>query len=111
MKGSLGIAALLASEAGMTAAVAVAKDVSSQKLCQGTSREERGNWYCQPVHRIIYENVGTAGQYSDVVGMDQDTGVCRFGNRSYSGPLAPFNEPVRSSSVRTALPAYPSPYR
>jgi hypothetical protein len=66
----------------------------SEKLCQGTAFEEKGNWYCQKVQRVTYQNIGKSGQYNEVVGMDQKTGACEFAPRQFSGPLAPFNEPV-----------------
>lgn len=66
----------------------------SQQLCQGTSSKEQGNWYCQKVQRVTYTNTGKSGQYNEVISMDQTTGKCQFGPRQFSGPLAPFNEPV-----------------
>jgi len=68
----------------------------SEKLCQGTSFEEQGNWYCRQVQRITYQNMGRSGQYQEVVNMDPRNGKCDFAARQYSGPLAPFNEPVRN---------------
>lgn len=68
---------------------------TSHQLCAETSFFEKGNWYCKPVQLITYENVGRAGSYKEVVDMDQETGECRFAERAYGGPLAPFNEPVR----------------
>ncbi|KAK4235004.1 putative TOS1-like glycosyl hydrolase-domain-containing protein [Achaetomium macrosporum] len=65
-----------------------------KQLCQGTSHEENGNWYCRQVQRITYENIGASGQYNEVVSMDQQTGDCEFAVRNVSGPLAPFNEPL-----------------
>ncbi|KAK4246880.1 hypothetical protein C7999DRAFT_15053 [Corynascus novoguineensis] len=76
---------------------------SSQKLCQGTAAEEKGNWDCQKVQRIIYENVGRPGHYSQVVGMDQTTGECVFTSREYSVPLAPFSEPVSTTCIPSVL--------
>ena len=68
---------------------------SSEQLCQGSAFLENQNWYCSPVHHITYHNVGIDGHYEDVVGMDLETGACNFAPRQFSGPLAPFNEPVR----------------
>jgi hypothetical protein len=80
---------------GMAQSAAVLRGSSpSEKLCQGTAFEEKGNWYCQKVQRVTYQNIGKPGQYNEVVGMDQKTGDCRFAPRQFSGPLAPFNEPV-----------------
>lgn len=66
----------------------------SEQLCEGTAFEEKGNWYCQKVQRVTYQNIGKSGQYKEVVGMNQQTGACEFAPRQFSGPLAPFNEPV-----------------
>ncbi len=73
--------------------------IPSQQLCQGTSFVERGSTYCQKVQRIVYQKVGRSGQYQEVVGMDPKTGTCEFAAREFSWPLAPFDEPVSSSSV------------
>ncbi|KAK0631929.1 putative TOS1-like glycosyl hydrolase-domain-containing protein, partial [Immersiella caudata] len=67
---------------------------SSAQLCAGKSFQENGNWYCQPVHHITYQNVGAVGEYQDVVRMDQQSGACEFQKRKFSGPLAPFDEPM-----------------
>ncbi|SPQ18636.1 ae76cd03-b6bf-497b-81d4-32f3bc7c4049 [Thermothielavioides terrestris] len=67
---------------------------STQQACQGTRQEEQGNWYCRQVQHVTYENMVNSGQYSEVVSMDQQTGDCKFANRSFSGPLAPFDEPL-----------------
>jgi hypothetical protein len=68
---------------------------TSEQLCKGTSFNEKGNWYCREVSQIAYQGVGTSGQYKEVISMDQKTGACQFANKQFSGPLAPFNEPVR----------------
>ncbi|KAK1755055.1 putative TOS1-like glycosyl hydrolase-domain-containing protein [Echria macrotheca] len=68
--------------------------MSSQQLCAGMSFQEGGNWYCRPVDSITYTNVGTSGQYDEVVKMDDTTGKCETQPRSFSGPMAPFNEPM-----------------
>lgn len=71
----------------------------SDKLCQGTGFEEQGEWYCRQVQRVTYQNMGKSGQYKEVVNMDHQTGKCDFAAKQYSGPLAPFNEPVRNLTV------------
>jgi threonine aldolase len=88
------IVGLTASAIGAVNAAVVARGTSSDQLCAGKSFQENGNWYCQPVHHITYQNVGVKGEYQDVVSMDQQTGACEFKTREFSGPLAPFNEPV-----------------
>lgn len=71
----------------------------SETLCQGTSFQEQGNWYCRQVQRVTYQNMGRSGEYREVVNMDPQTGKCDFAAKQYSGPLAPFNEPVRHSTT------------
>ena len=98
MKPPLGLA-LAASTIGTAHAAAVTKrgTSSSQDLCAGKSFEEAGNWYCQPVQHIMYQNVDVSGHYNEVTMMDQKTGACEMEPRKFSGPLAPFNEPVSPS--------------
>ncbi|KAK0657400.1 putative TOS1-like glycosyl hydrolase-domain-containing protein [Cercophora newfieldiana] len=96
-------------------AVAIARGAtSSDQLCAGKSFQENGNWYCQPVSHITYQDFGASGgEYQDVVHMDQRTGACEFKTRKFSGPLAPFNEPmyihfrgpVRLKQVAVYLPS------
>jgi hypothetical protein len=50
--------------------------------------------YCQKVQRITYQNMGTSNHYNQVINMDQKSGTCTFGRKEFSGPLAPFGEPV-----------------
>jgi len=96
---STAAAAFLAFAVAARAAV-VARGTASSQLCAGSSFEESGNWYCRPVHRITYQNVGTSGVYNEVVSMDQQTGNCEFRPKQFSGPLAPFNEPVSLTPTR-----------
>lgn len=84
--------------ANTVAGFVVPSGTPSDQLCKGTSFNEQGNRYCVEVGQIAYLNVGGAGQYQEVVDMDQDTGDCKFAPRQFSGPLAPFNEPVRPGS-------------
>ncbi|KAK3341073.1 putative TOS1-like glycosyl hydrolase-domain-containing protein [Lasiosphaeria hispida] len=86
--------ALLASAASATGAAVASRAVASQQLCQGKSFEENGNFYCKAVQHIVYNDVGAAGEYKQVTYMDQSTGDCRFESKQFSGPLAPFNEPM-----------------
>ncbi|KAJ4296076.1 target of Sbf [Collariella sp. IMI 366227] len=55
--------------------------------------QEQGISYCNPVQGITYENMGSSGQYNEVIDMDDQSGECKFAPRQFSGPLAPFNEP------------------
>ncbi|KAM7206626.1 putative TOS1-like glycosyl hydrolase (DUF2401) domain containing protein [Rhypophila sp. PSN 637] len=89
MKIQITVTVVLASAAGVANAMA-----TSHQLCAETSFLEKGNWYCKPVQLIMYQNVGRAGSYKEVVNMNQETGECQFANKSFGGPLAPFNEPM-----------------
>jgi hypothetical protein len=61
--------------------------------CASGSTEINGNWYCQAVQRIAYENVGATGTYNKVDGMSTDNGgYCSSTPFTYSGTLAPFDE-------------------
>ncbi|KAK3300872.1 uncharacterized protein B0H64DRAFT_421849 [Chaetomium fimeti] len=88
--------AMLAMVGAAHAAVAPLVYSAAQKLCEGKSVEEKGNTYCQKVQRISYENmgVGKGGSYNEVVNMDQKTGKCKFQPATFSGPLAPFVDPL-----------------
>ncbi|KAH6650241.1 putative TOS1-like glycosyl hydrolase-domain-containing protein [Chaetomium tenue] len=66
----------------------------SKQLCEGKAVTENGDWYCQKVQSISYENMGREGSYNQVVDMNQETGECKFMPARFSGPLAPFNEPL-----------------
>jgi hypothetical protein len=78
-------AAILAFGAGATA-----------DQCSTGSTEIGGNWYCQAVKAITYNNVGTAGSYNKVTNMASD-GTCSSTPTAFSGPLSPLNEEVRIS--------------
>lgn len=63
--------------------------------CASGSQLVKGNYYCQPVQRIAYKNVGgAAGTYQRVTSMDSASGTCGFATQGYSGPLAPLDEDV-----------------
>ncbi|KAK3393799.1 TOS1 protein [Podospora didyma] len=86
--------ALLASSA---AAAAVGRASTSAELCAAKTSEENGNYFCQAVHQVTYSNVGfsqSAGFYEEVTHMDTKTGACTKQNKTFSGPMAPFNEPM-----------------
>ena len=96
---------LTASSLVDAAAVRVARATTSQENCAGVSFDQGGNWFCRAVGQVTYANGGQpAGQYSQVVSMDQTSGQCQFGEKKYSGPLAPFNEPVSRNRVFQILP-------
>lgn len=69
--------------------------VPSDKLCQNRTFED-DDYYCSRVDQVIYTNVAHPGEYREVVYMNDETGECRFAevNRTFSGEMAPFNEPV-----------------
>lgn len=51
-----------------------------------------GNYYCDEVSKIIYNNIGYSGSYEDVTNMDEDTGECTQESKSFSGNLSPLDE-------------------
>ena len=51
-----------------------------------------GNYYCNEVSKIVYENVGFSGSYNRVTSMDESTGKCSSESQSFSGPLSPLDE-------------------
>lgn len=51
-----------------------------------------GNYYCNSVQQIIYDNVGFDGTYQEVVDMDLKACTCNYATRSFSGSFAPLNE-------------------
>lgn len=53
-----------------------------------------GDLYCGPVRALRYENLNTSGEYNMVRAI-KDRGECPSTLKSYSGPLAPFDEEVR----------------
>lgn len=70
---------------------------TAQALCAAASGGEEiaGNWYCQAVEQVVYDQVGASGSYEVVTYMDPETGECqKDSSQEFSGPLAPFNEPV-----------------
>lgn len=87
--------AMLAMAGAAHAAITPPSYSNSQKLCEGKQITEKGNTYCQKVQRISYENMAKErGSYNQVVSMDQETGDCKFMPATFSGPLAPFDDPV-----------------
>ncbi|KAK3996815.1 putative TOS1-like glycosyl hydrolase-domain-containing protein [Cladorrhinum sp. PSN332] len=78
--------------AATTAAGRARRDSTAQdSVCD----VEDGNRYCAPVSHVRYKvNVNSAGSYREVINMNMNTGQCDFQDKKYSGPLAPFNEPI-----------------
>lgn len=64
-------------------------------LCTLGAKEVNGDWYCQAVDAIVYSNVGTPGQYNQIVEMGTD-GVCQSQPKAFSGSIAPLDEEVSS---------------
>ncbi|KAK3336132.1 putative TOS1-like glycosyl hydrolase-domain-containing protein [Cercophora scortea] len=83
-----------ASTANAAAPRARAKAIPSEQLCVGTAHQENGNWYCQAVRGVSYQNVGKDWEYGVVTGMNEGNGELYWAPHAYSGPLAPFNEPM-----------------
>jgi hypothetical protein len=53
---------------------------------------ENGNYYCNEVSAIAYENVGYSGSYMDVTNMDESTCKCTQQSVSFSGSNSPLDE-------------------
>lgn len=62
-------------------------------LCQKGSKLMDGNYYCQAIKAVRYQNVGHAGSYDEIVSMSGD-GSCGTKTKKFSGRLAPFDEEV-----------------
>jgi hypothetical protein len=76
------------------AAVLAAFSIGANAQCQ----EIAGNYYCDQVNAITYNNVGFAGTYNQITSMDNTTCACSSSPVSFSGPLAPLNEEVQLNS-------------
>lgn len=75
----------------------IPKDGSaSGQSCQGGGLNEQGVYYCKQAKQITFQGVGYSDQYNAVDGMDVGTGNCHTTPKQFSGPLAPFDEPVRT---------------
>ncbi|ODQ51076.1 hypothetical protein SAICODRAFT_67294 [Saitoella complicata NRRL Y-17804] len=73
---------LLGSAAFLSALVGVNADCS----------QISGNYYCDAVSAIEYQNIGFAGSYQQVTAMDTSSCTCTSQTKSFSGSLAPVNE-------------------
>ncbi|ODQ44657.1 hypothetical protein PICMEDRAFT_18063 [Pichia membranifaciens NRRL Y-2026] len=51
-----------------------------------------GNYYCNSVSAVQYQNVGFSGSYNDVTNMDETTCQCSSSPKSFSGTLSPLDE-------------------
>jgi Glycine-rich protein domain (DUF2403) len=76
------------------AAVLAAFSIGANAQCQ----EIAGNYYCDQVNAITYNNVGFAGSFNQITSMDNTSCECSSSPVDFSGPLAPLNEEVRFNS-------------
>lgn len=56
-----------------------------------------GNTYCNEVSEVTYQNIGFAGSYNAITGMDSSSCTCSSAVKAFSGPLAPLNEELSIS--------------
>ncbi|KAK9492833.1 putative TOS1-like glycosyl hydrolase-domain-containing protein [Lipomyces doorenjongii] len=68
--------------------VALGGSLAAASSCSEIS----GNYYCNAVTAVAYENVGFSGSYDEVTSMDDCT--CSTSSTSFSGSLAPMNEDI-----------------
>ncbi|KAK4192808.1 putative TOS1-like glycosyl hydrolase-domain-containing protein [Podospora australis] len=69
--------------------------VIGHRDAQKCSQDVGGNQYCNAVTYVSYQVAAEQLRgYKEVTGMDFATGQCTYAERSVSGPLAPFNEPL-----------------
>lgn len=54
--------------------------------------EVSGNYYCNEVSKVVYDNVGFSGSFDAVTAMDETTGTCSSESMSFSGPLSPLDD-------------------
>ncbi|XMA18527.1 hypothetical protein WAI453_011318 [Rhynchosporium graminicola] len=71
--------------------IAMYVGLSLADLCQKGGKMMGGNFYCQAVKAVRYQNVGHAGFYEEVVGMSND-GTCTTKAKHFNSPLSPFDE-------------------
>lgn len=53
---------------------------------------DRGNYYCDEVSAVVYNNVGYSGTYQDVTNMDETSCSCTQSSKSFSGTNSPLDE-------------------
>ncbi|KAK9485299.1 putative TOS1-like glycosyl hydrolase-domain-containing protein [Lipomyces starkeyi] len=68
--------------------VALGASLAAASSCSQIS----GNYYCNPVTAVAYENVGFSGSYDEVTSMDDCS--CSTSPTSFSGSLAPMNQDI-----------------
>ncbi|KAI0007777.1 putative TOS1-like glycosyl hydrolase-domain-containing protein [Xylariaceae sp. FL0662B] len=74
-----------------SAIMVAAASVANAGFCTDAF-EEFGNFFCpNAVKQIKYSGLDIPGKYRAVSKMD-NTGVCEFEDKDYSGPIAPFDE-------------------
>ena len=69
---------------------------------QADCTESGGNYYCNSVSGVKYENIGYSGSYMDVTSMDESSCECSQSSYSFSGTNSPLDEQL---SVHMALQA------
>ncbi|KAK9243671.1 putative TOS1-like glycosyl hydrolase-domain-containing protein [Lipomyces tetrasporus] len=72
----------------LTLPVALGASLAAASSCT----EINGNYYCNSVKAVAYENIGFSGSYEDVTSMDDCS--CSTSSTSFSGSLAPMNEDI-----------------
>ncbi|KAI1309750.1 putative TOS1-like glycosyl hydrolase-domain-containing protein [Xylaria venustula] len=66
--------------------------VSAGAYCADSVQDVLGNYYCPgAVKQIKYDGLDIPGQYRAVATMD-NTGTCTYETKTYSGPIAPYDE-------------------
>ncbi|XBW35914.1 hypothetical protein QEN19_001489 [Hanseniaspora menglaensis] len=55
-------------------------------------QEISGNYYCNEVSAVAYQNIGYSGSYMDVTSMDESSCACSQSSYSFSGTNSPLDE-------------------
>lgn len=66
--------------------------VSTSTVVADSCQYISGNYYCNAVSAIQYQNIGFAGSYNDVTEMDESSCVCSSSTKAFSGTLSPLDE-------------------
>ncbi|KAF5101923.1 hypothetical protein D0Z00_000578 [Geotrichum galactomycetum] len=53
-----------------------------------------GNYYCNKVNQVVYENIGFSGSYNEVTNFDTSSCSCSSKPVSFSGSLSPLDQEV-----------------
>ena len=81
--------------AGAVLLAAITTEVVAD-LCSKGQVEIMGNWYCQAVRKVTYQNLYAAGgSYKKITGMDSASGSCTSEPHGFSGKMSPLDEDVR----------------